>query len=80
MVETDPGATGPTDNTDFVLNTENGTDMLGGNGANAIDNATNNLVYPPVSPMPIGPVLTLAITNNAVNSAVVVIKLYLVRD
>lgn len=79
MIETDPGATGPTDDTDFVLNSANGTDMLGGNGANAIDNATNNIVYPPVSPMFIGPSITLVISNNAVNSAIVYIKLYLVR-
>jgi hypothetical protein len=80
MVETAPGATGPTDDSDFVLNSANGTDLLGGNGANAIDNATKNLVYPPVSPMVIGPTLTLVISNNAVNSATVYIKLCLVRN
>lgn len=79
MVETDPGTTGPTDNTDLYLKTANGTDILGGNGENGIDNATNNLIYTPVSPFYIGGTLTQDIDNNAVNSATVTIKYYLVR-
>jgi hypothetical protein len=79
MVETDPGTTGPTADTDLYLKTANGTDILGGNGENAIDNATNNLIYPPVSPFMIGGTLTQDIDNNAVNEAVVTIKYYLVR-
>ena len=79
MVETDPGSTGPTADTDLYLKTANGTDILEGNGVDGIDNATNNLIYTPVSPFYIGPTLTQDIDNNSVNSAVVTIKYYLVR-
>lgn len=80
MVETVPGTTGPDDDTDIALNTENSTDALGGNGTGAIDNATNNLIYPPVSPFIIGPTLTQSISGNTTNSAVVYVKYYLVRN
>jgi hypothetical protein len=79
MVETIYGATGPTDDSDLYLKTEDGTDVLGGNGVNTIDNAANNLVYPPVSPYIIGTTLTLDVDNQAVLSATYEIKLYLTR-
>ena len=74
-----PGATGPTDNSDLTI-TVNGEDILGGNGANIVDNATGGHCVPYGSngdaqyPMT-GDVLTLNLTGNAVNSAVVTVTL-----
>lgn len=76
--ETDPGTTGPDDNSDLVLNSANGTDMTATQGANIIDNATNNLVFL-TNPFYIGPSLTQGISGSSVNSATVTIKYYLKR-
>lgn len=82
-VKTIPGTTGPTDNTDFTITDEYGIDILTARGSNAIDNATSNWITSGGSsnyPMPlITGNLTLTISGNAVNSAVVTIVLNLVR-
>ena len=76
-----PGATGPTDNSDLTL-TVNGVDILGGNGANIVDNATNGYCVPfgsntdaqyPMSGS--DDVLTANITNNLVATASVTLIL-----
>lgn len=78
-VKIDPGATGPTDNSDLTL-TVGSFDILGGNGTDAIDNAVNCVLVPYGSggdaqyPMTDDD-LTINITNNSVNSAVTVITL-----
>jgi hypothetical protein len=83
MMETDPGGTAPTDNYDIVVNDANGNDILGGLGADR-DTANTETVMPLIgganyAPRPIDTALTLVITNNAVNSATGVVKLYFAR-
>lgn len=78
-LRTNPGATAPTANYDMVLNDADGIDRLQGVGANR--HTTNSeevavvrsgtAIHPPVA----GEALSLAITNNAVNSAVTVVTL-----
>ena len=84
---TNPGVTGPTNLYDIVLTDVDGVDVLYGAGANLLIATTedNPLVvtataaskgyqmHPPIS---VEDVLTWTITNNSVNSAVVVAKLY----
>lgn len=79
-LETDPGATAPTALYDVTITDAHSLDVLQGVGANRSATVTEraNIVYsggldhPYVS---ISDVLTLAIANNAVNSAVIVIEL-----
>jgi hypothetical protein len=80
-----PGATGPTDDSDLTL-TFNGVDILGGNGANIVDNATNGYCVPfgsntdaqyPMSGS--DDVLTVNITNNLVATASVTVILVFER-
>ena len=71
--------TGPTDDTDFYLwAIENKIDILGGNGVDQIDNATNNSFYPAVSTQLVTGEEVFDIDNNAVNNAgcVIVLTLY----
>lgn len=86
-IETNPGATAPTDNYDIVIDDADGVDVLAGAGANR-DTSTSEKativmddllgdVHPVVSK---GDTLTLKLTNNSVNSAIVVIKLYYEGD
>lgn len=76
------GATGPKDNTDFFIYREQGgaTDLMGGNGMNAIDNATNTLnIYPATSTQQLYGTDKLTFsTENDVNNAVctLVVELY----
>lgn len=74
-LETNPGATAPTDNWDVALNDGEAVDRLHGAGANR-DTANSELtpivfaataLHPPVA---IDETLTLAISGNSVNSAV----------
>lgn len=80
---TNPGATGPQSNYDIVLNNADGIDVLKGAGANRhtsnsehdpVEMNTNNRVGVPVAAED---TLTLVLSNNNVNSAEVVIKLYI---
>ena len=78
QVITVPGTTGPTDDTDFTLKDKYAVDVLGALGTDAIDNADNNYLWPRFNgawtyPMT-GP-LTLAVTNNSVNSAAFTVQL-----
>lgn len=72
---TNPGSTAPTDNYDIALNDADGVDRLAGAGANR-DTSTSELAAALFAsssarlPVAVDDVLTLAITNNAVNSAV----------
>ena len=79
-LETNPGATAPTDNYDIALDDAEGHDVLEGKGVNR-DTATTEKVsivrgvaeYSEVSK---SDVLTLKLTGNIVNDATVVVKLY----
>jgi hypothetical protein len=78
-IETIPGATGPTDNTDLTITDENDLDILAGVGANLIDNATKNLyvIGTTSSAIIIGDI-TINIDNNLVDSAVTNVILTLI--
>jgi len=81
-IKTIPGTTGPTDDTDVTITDKYGIDLLGGKGTNAIDNATTNWIVFGYSTYVIEPLITgnitITITNNAVNSAVVTVVIELV--
>lgn len=78
-LETNPGATAPTDNYDILLDDAEGKDVLEGVGANR--DTTNiekvavllSSLHPPVAK---SDVLTFKITGNIVNSAQIIVKLY----
>lgn len=80
-LHTDPGATAPTTLYDIAANDGLGLDRLQGVGANRSASASEQVpviysgtaIHPPVK---WGDGLTLAITNNSVNSALVTIDLY----
>jgi len=54
IVETYYGGTAPTDNSDLYIyaHSTSGKDVLGGGGANRVDNATNNIFTPLVDSAP----------------------------
>lgn len=78
-VETDPGSTGPTDNSDLDLyHTVGGAaaaEMLGAQGDDILDNATNNHVTLTTKVMACGP-LGIDMQNNIVNSANFRLRIY----
>lgn len=79
-IETDPGATGPTDDSDLdiyytVAGAATSTEMLGAQGDDIIDNATNNYVKLTSEILICGP-LGIDMQNNAVNSASFRLRLY----
>lgn len=78
-VETDPGATAPTDNYDIALNDANGIDVMGGALADR-DTANTEFAAPLVNGVewmvPVVGVLQLAITNNSVNSATGLVRIW----
>ncbi len=77
---TNPGSTAPTDNWDVVLNDANGLDKLQGVGANR-DTTTSEaapIVFSGTSLHPVvakDDTLTLTITGNSVNDAIIVLTL-----
>lgn len=79
---TDPGTTAPQDNYDITLTEAGGADLLLGGGANR-DTANTEIAFIESNgahPIYAGTdTLTLALTNNNVNDATVVIKLYFVE-
>jgi len=83
-IAVNPGATGPTANSDFTLLDKDSVDLLDGNGTDLIQNATSKASYPQINGLPaqepITGALTVTITNNSVNSAVIVITLKLVKS
>ena len=75
------GSTAPTDDTDLYIYRNYGTskiDILGGNGANSIDNAVNNTIFPATSTRALMGDEIISISNNSVNSATceIVFELY----
>ena len=79
QIATDPGATAPQANYDIVLTESGGADLLLGVGANrhtsssevaVIESNGTHAVYSGTD------TLTIAISNNNVNSAGIVIKIY----
>jgi len=81
-LETNPGATAPTDNYDIALNDAEGVDKLAGAGQNRDTANTEQagVVFASTSvPVPVdGEALTLAISGNAVNSATGRVLIYYV--
>jgi len=85
QLETNPGATAPTANYDIVLTDAEGHDVLEGVGANRHTSTTEKVpvVYSGTGTHPMvhaSDTLTWTITNNAVNSAIVVAKIYILTD
>ncbi len=83
-LETNPGATAPTDNYEIALDDAEGHDVLEGKGANR-DTANTEKVSvvrgaAEYSEVAKSDVLTFKITNNSVNSAIIVAKLYFEGD
>ena len=81
-VETWPGAPSPTDATDFTLSDAvTGEDLMGGTGTNGIDATTPISLIPYSTGMDVyyTPLikgnLTLTVTNNSVNSAIINVRI-----
>jgi len=81
-LKTIPGTPGPTDDSDITVTDKYGVDLLGGKGADIIDNAAKNWVVFGYSTYTIEPLITgnitVTITNNAVNGAVTTVVIELV--
>jgi hypothetical protein len=80
-LETNPGATAPTDNYDITIEDDGGHDVLEGVGGNRHTTTTQKVpvVYNGTGTHPTvddSDTLTLKIANNSVNSAITVITLY----
>jgi len=77
-LEANPGATGPTNLYDLVLNDGDGIDVLLGLGANLLIATSEKKLAAALEDMPVsvGDTLTFTLTNNSVNDAVTVIKIY----
>ena len=80
-VETWPGATAPTDASDLtLLDATTGEDLLGGNGTDAVDATTPKTIAPKSTAMDLNFYhmvkgnLTMNITNNSVNSAIINVR------
>lgn len=74
-VEIWPGGTAPTDGTDLTLiDATTSSDLLGGKGTNAIDATASRIILPMPGSLAKGN-LTLNVSNNSVNSAVVHIRI-----
>lgn len=81
-VETDPGATAPTDDYDLYLYNDRGRDVMGGALLNR-DTANTEITEPYIDSqyvtVPVQGKLWLQVANQAVNSAIVVIKIFFMR-
>jgi hypothetical protein len=84
-VTTNPGTTEPTDDWDFTLTDQDSVDVMGDAGANR-DKTNSEVVYPkdPDSSImqggvPVKGQLTLNISNNSVNSAVIVLRILILK-
>ena len=79
-LETNPGATGPTDDYDIALDDAEGHDVFEGKGGNRDITATEKVSLvrgvAEYSEVAKSDVLTFKITNNIVNDATVVAKIY----
>lgn len=78
-VDTDPGATAPTDNWDFAITNARGLDVIGGAGANR-DTANSERAAVTSGWVDRTDVLTLAVTGNAVNDATLTIAILYTRN
>lgn len=82
LVVTDPGTTAPTDNYDITLTDGNSVDAMGGNLADR-DTANTEQAVPKIGTVYggryVSGILTLNISNNAVNSATGTVKIYIER-
>lgn len=83
-VRTNPGATAPQAAYDIVLNDTDGIDVMGGSLADRSATASERAIPMLVTGGTYGSTLidgalTLVITNNNVNSAIVVVKVFLTR-
>jgi len=73
-------ASNPTDDSDlYIWSTEDRLDILGGNGVNGVDNATDNTIYPATSTQPLTGGEIIDIDNNIVVGATCYLKLYLYK-
>ncbi len=80
-LETNPGATAPSNNYDITLIDAEGYDVIEGLGANRSSSNTEklNIIFSGTSlnpPVGTGDTLTLTIAGQSVNSADIVVKLY----
>lgn len=76
-IVTDPGTTAPTDDWDFVLNDALGADATAGAGADRDEAVSESIV--PSNPFAVNDTLTVDVTGNIVDSAEIVIKLYVTK-
>lgn len=81
MVVTDPGTTAPTDDWDCTFPDSDACDIMGGALANR-DTSTSEQTMPLIGsaygPRFVNGVITCTITGNSVNSANIVIKIYII--
>jgi hypothetical protein len=81
-VDTNPGATAPTDNYDIVINNADGIDIMGGALANR-DTSTSERAIPLQDSYAyashVNGALTVVISNNSTNSAIVVLSLHYIE-
>ena len=77
-----PGVTAPTDASDLTITDADGIDLLGARGTDLIDSASMTSCCAGSSgtemPMPVMGPITINITNNVVNAAVIKMKLLFV--
>ena len=74
------GTTGATDNSDlYIWTTEDRIDLLGDEGANDVDNATDNTIYPATVTQALTGYEIFDIDNTSVSDADCTIKFYLYR-
>jgi len=78
-VETNPGATAPTDNYDITVLAASGVDLMGGALANR-DTANTEIAFPATASPLVDGALTITLSGNSVNSAVGTVKLYFTRS
>ncbi|KKM61690.1 hypothetical protein LCGC14_1529190 [marine sediment metagenome] len=79
-----PGATAPTVSSDLTITDKHGIDVLDGNGTDLIHNTDSKQSYAMIDGVPsLQPVVgdyILTITNNAVNSAILIVTLLFVPN
>lgn len=79
FVETLFGATAPTDNSDLLVKSAYGGDLLGGAGINAIKAAANAVIWPLIPVVPIGKSCIVSVDGQEVHDAIYTLVFHLVR-